>query len=486
MGIDAQSGKLLWSFYVIPGPNDAAASTWPDDPGALRRGGGAVWTQGAADPELGLVYYGTGNAVPVSGGETRAGDNLYTCSVIALDAQTGLLRWHFQLTHHDLWEMDVSTPIVLYNARVQGRERKALAALRTDGYLFLLDRETGTPIVPVEERPVPQDVRLRTAQTQPFPRGASQLGPNCVERELAAPDFVLGCYFDPIYVDRPDVLSPLLTARFAPMSFDPATGFFYAMGNVTPWWYRRVENPFALVASIPPGSQEYGLYAAIDSRTLKVVWERRSPWGLARGSGALTTAGGLLFHIEGDGTVQASNARTGDVLWNFQTGFLGVGPHSMAGGVPLATYELDGRQYIVAPMGKGLWAFALDGPLQPRPAPPRPPNSYGFSGVVRTLPEDGSGEIAIAGLTPSYLGTDSGSYLDEYSFSPGRARVRAGQSFRWTNYGLQAHTIVADDGSWTTGVIAPACAVTIKIDKPGTYVYFAREFPWAKGQLVVR
>jgi len=173
------------------------------------------------------------------------------------------------------------------------------------------------------------------------------------------------------------------------------------------------------------------------------------------------------------------------VRWKFQTGFLGVGPHSMSGGVPFATYELDGKQYIVAPMGEGLWAFALDGPLQPRPAPPAPPNSYGFSGVIRMLPEDGSGEIAIAGLTPSYLGTDSGSYLDEYAFSPGRARVRAGQSFRWMNYGLQAHTIVADDGSWTTGVIAPASSVSIKIDKPGTYVYFAKEFPWAKGQLVV-
>ena len=129
----------------------------------------------AADSDLGLVYYGTGNTVPALGGETRAGDNLYTDSVVALDVQTGKLKWHFQLTHHDIWEMDLSTPLVLFTAK-RGSKRKALAAMRADGFLFVLDRATGTPLNPVEERPVPQEVRQRTAPTQPFPVDADRLG----------------------------------------------------------------------------------------------------------------------------------------------------------------------------------------------------------------------------------------------------------------------------------------------------------------------
>src|SRR5262249_53896748 len=145
------------------------SETWPADGMALQRGGGGVWTHGAADADLGLVYYGTGNPVPAAGGGVRAGDNLSTASIVALDIKTGRLKWSYQLTHHDVWEMDVSTPLVLYTARVQGRLRKGLAAMRPDGYLFLLDRETGKPLDRIEERPVRQDIRLRTAPTQPFP-----------------------------------------------------------------------------------------------------------------------------------------------------------------------------------------------------------------------------------------------------------------------------------------------------------------------------
>jgi alcohol dehydrogenase (cytochrome c) len=103
-GLDAATGKLIWNFYVIPTPPAAGSETWPQDRDPSRTGGGAVWTQGAADPELGLIFYGTGNAVPVAGGEVRPGDNLYTASVVALDIRSGKLKWHYQLTHHDLWE----------------------------------------------------------------------------------------------------------------------------------------------------------------------------------------------------------------------------------------------------------------------------------------------------------------------------------------------------------------------------------------------
>lgn len=485
-GVEAGTGRVIWSFYVIPAAGEAGSETWPLDGEAMKAGGGAVWTQGAADPDLDLIYYGTGNAVPVAAGELRPGDNLYTASVVALDAKSGALHWHFQLTHHDLWEMDASIPVVLFTAKEHGRRRKALATVRTDGYLFILDRATGEPVFPVEERPVKQDIRLHTSPTQPYPVGADQFGPNCVEKENAPEGFELGCYFDPMYFDRPNVLTPLLTTRFAPLSYDAGNGYIYVMGNVTPTWYRRVANPNALVASNPPGAKEYGIYAAIDTTTNKVVWQKRSPWELARGSGALTTAGGLLFHMEGDGTVQASNAKTGEVLWQFQTGSLGVGPHSLSGGVPFATYEMDHEQYIAVPMGKALWAFKLNGSLPPKPAAPAPPSSFGFTGIVKTLPADGSGEIRIGTLAMSYLGPSGGYFPDEYAFVPLRARVKAGQAFKWTNYGVLTHSIVAADGSWSTGPVLPTQSVILSIARPGTYVFFAQEFPWAKGQLIVQ
>ena len=491
-GLDAKTGKLIWDFYVIPTPGAPGAETGPQEGDALQRGGGAVWTQGAADAELGLIFYGTGNPVPQAGGETRAGDNLYTSSVVALDIKTGKLRWSFQLTHHDIWEMDAATPIVLYTARIGGRPRKALAAMRTDGYLFLLDRETGRPLYRVDERPVKQDIRLRTAPTQPYPAGADEFGPPCADRETIPLGFTSGCYFDPIYYDRQNVAMPILTARNAPMSYDPRTGYFYALGMVSSSFYRRFSNPYGLLVGHPPGSSEYGIYAAIDSRTNKIVWQQRSPWGLSGGSGALTTAGGLLFLSQGDGNVQASNAKTGERLWQFQTGFLGVpGPNSHAGGVPIATYELAHEQYVVAPMGKGLLAFTLGGRLSARSAPISPPSVFGFSGIVQQLPQNGTGEIAISALRSgigdgeNFLSNGQEHFIDEYTFVPARARIDAGMHFKWTNLGVERHTIVSSDGSWTTGAVLPGQSVSMSISKPGTYEYFCQDHPWSKGQLVV-
>jgi quinohemoprotein ethanol dehydrogenase len=492
-GLDALSGQLIWNFFVIPSQGEAGSETWPQDGVALQRGGGGVWTHGAADAELGLVYYGTGNPVPAAGGEARTGDNRYTASIIALDVKTGKLRWSFQLTHHDIWEMDVSTPLVLYTAHVNGRSRKALAAMRPDGYLFLLDRETGKPLDRIEERPVKQDIRLRTATTQPFPVDADEFGPPCTDKETLPPGFAVGCYFDPIYYDKPNVAPPTYNPRFAPMSYDAATGRFYVMGMVTNWLYRRFETPNALLVYHPPDALEYGIYAAIDSHTNKIVWQKRSPWGLAGGSGALTTAGGLLFHTEGDGNVQAHDAKTGQLLWQFQTGFLGdPGPNSNAGGVPSATYELDHKQYLAVPMGKGLWAFTLGGRLPPRPAPAAPPNVFGYSGIVQPLPADGSGEITLAtvrtglqgqGFVGSAVGQEH--FVDEYAIAPGRARVTAGTPFKWTNMGVERHSIVAKNGSWNTGEIPPAQSVTMSIAKPGTYAYYCKDHPWSQGQLIV-
>ena len=479
--LDAKTGRLVWAFYTIPAPGEPGSETWPQNTDALTLGGGAVWTTGAVDADLGVVYFGTGNAVPNLGGEIRPGNNLFTSTVIALDLKTGKLKWYYQLVHHDLWDMDVATPLILYQARVNGASVKALAAMRTDGYLFELDRETGNPIFPVQERPVKQDIRLRTSPTQPFPVNADEFGPACADPQTVPAGFQLGCYYDPIYSDRPGVISPFMTARQAPMSFDPQTGYFYVMGMVTPFAYRRVANPYSTANAHPPGAKEYGIYAAIDSRTNRIVWQHRSPWGLAGGSGAMTTAGGLLFHMEGDGNFQARDARTGSLLWQFQTGSTGVaGPNGLAGGVPAATYTFKGTQYVAAPMGKEVWVFKLGGTKRERSPAPPPPREYSFYGAVQRLPDDGSGQISTAPLLKQ-----GEHYEDEYSLAPLRAQVREGVRFKWTNLGLMPHTMVASDGSWTSGEIRPGQSVSMSIEKPGTYVYSFQDQPWSKGELSV-
>ena len=154
--LDIKTGKQVWTFISIPGPGEVGHDTWPADSDAWEHGGGGVWATPTVDTELGLVIFGTGSAYPQYGGDVRPGANLYTASVVAVDLKTGKYKWHFQTAHHEIWESDVGGPEILYDAKVDGKTVKAVAALRTDGYLFLLDRKTGKPIMPVEERPVKQ------------------------------------------------------------------------------------------------------------------------------------------------------------------------------------------------------------------------------------------------------------------------------------------------------------------------------------------
>jgi outer membrane protein assembly factor BamB len=269
------------------------------------------------------------------------------------------------------------------------------------------------------------------------------------------------------------------------MSYDKDYGFLYVFGEVSPVWSRRGTDPFSIALSRPVGSVEHGVYAAIDIRTDRVVWRKESPWGMSGGSGALSTAGGLLFHMEGDGNVQADDARTGKTLWRFQTGALPVpGPMGLTGGVPGAAYEGGGVEYVAFVAGSTLWAFSLRGSLPPREAPPEPPRTVGFSGIVRTLPDDGSGEITL-GRSDSMVQT-AGAASTEDGITPLRCRVKAGVRFRWMNRGTSAHSVAAADGSWRTPAIPPGESLTFRVDKSGTYAFSIAESPWSKAQLIVR
>ena len=162
---DAKTGKQKWRFWTIPGPGETGHDTWPQDNESWKTGGAPVWQTPAVDPELGLLYFSTGNAAPDLNGSKREGDNLFTASIVAIDAETGKYRWHYQQVHHDIWDYDGPSPVVLFD--VDGK--KGLAQASKTGWLYLLDRETGEPLLPIPEKPVPQLAAQKTAKTQPIP-----------------------------------------------------------------------------------------------------------------------------------------------------------------------------------------------------------------------------------------------------------------------------------------------------------------------------
>ena len=378
VGLNGKTGEEAWRFFAVPAPGESGAETWPKGNPIWQRGGGAVWLVGAADPDFGLVYYVTGNGVPQLAGEGRPGANLYLCSVIALDMRTGKLRWHYQVIRHDIWEADIAISPVLYDAQIDGRSRKSIAAMRADGYLFMLDRETGKPLMRVEDRAVPQDTLQKTAATQPFPAGADSALPSCDawKKQSLPRGFALECdFYTPASVQKPNLLTPTFGMRVAPMAYSPGTGYFYATGNAALGWLRRDQNPWFFSNTFNqrvPGLNTlgHGVLAAIDSRTNKVVWTKEFRPG--RPSGAMTTAGGLMFQSAPDGNFQAYDAKTGNVLWQFQIG---------AAGGPPVSYEIDGEQYVAAIAPAGVWAFKLGGTLAQAAAPARQQQEP-FSGQV--------------------------------------------------------------------------------------------------------
>ncbi len=294
--------------------------------------------------------------------------------------------------HHDIWDYDLSTPLVLYDAGTGREARKAIAVMRTDGFLFAFDRASGEPVFPIEERKVPQDATLHTAPTQPFPVGGQQIGPYCAEPDLMPAGFKMGCYFDPLRPGTPNLAVPFMNMRFSPMAYSPDTHLFYATACVAPWWVRRPANGWLHGQnSHVPGQQWHGIIAALDSRTNRIAWEKRVPLPMCGGSGAMVTATGLVFNASPDGIVHAYDGANGNELWQFQTGTNGpMGSIGPASG-PVISYEVRGTQYIAVLMGRALWAFTVGGPLPARAAAGPAPTAQPFEGSVQPSTRFSSG-----------------------------------------------------------------------------------------------
>ena len=155
----------MWRWYTLPAPGEIGSDTWPQ-PAPITRCAAArtIWNTPALDPELGLVYFATGNCGPDYDGSMREGDNLFCASIVALKAKTGEYAWHFQQVHHDIWDYDAASPVVLFDTVIDGKPRKGIAEAGRTGWVYILDRTNGKPLIGIEERPVPQEPRQKTAQ----------------------------------------------------------------------------------------------------------------------------------------------------------------------------------------------------------------------------------------------------------------------------------------------------------------------------------
>jgi quinohemoprotein ethanol dehydrogenase len=374
---DANDGRLVWTFYTIPGPGEPGHDTWPKDNDSWKYGGASVWQTPAVDPELGLVYFSTGNAGPDYNGAPRAGDNLYTASIVAVDLGTGKYRWHFQQVHHDIWDYDASNPAILIDVNVGGRVRKAIAEVNKTGWAYILDRQTGKPLVGIDEKPVPQEPRQATAATQPFPRGDAVL-PQFIP--VAPEGFQLvndGRIFTPFVGKDATLVQPGIWggANWPPSAYDPQQQLmFVCASSVVGGYTGGGDAKFTAPqngASFLGGATTYtrvpraGIIAALDVTTNKIAW--RYQWPEQCYSGALATGGRLLFVGRNDGRLTALDSTTGKQLWEFQTG---AGMHA-----PASTFEYKGKQYVIAfsagnaligsARGDSVWLFGLGGTLPP-------------------------------------------------------------------------------------------------------------------------
>jgi len=374
---DADDGTLVWTFYTIPGPGEPGHETWPQTNDAWKYGGAAVWQTPAIDPELGLVFFSTGNAGPDYNGAFRAGDNLYSVSIVAIELKTGKYRWHFQQVHHDIWDYDSSNPVVLMDLTVAGRARKAIVEVGKTGWAYILDRVTGEPIVGIDERPVPQEVAQATAVTQPFPRGDAVVPQ---EIDVAPEGFELvhgGRIFTPFVGEDPTIVKPGIWggANWPPSAYDPVVQHLYVCASSVVAGFTGGGDP----NFVPPaegarytGGQiaatrlpRLGIVAAMDMTTNKIVWRYR--WPEQCYSGMLATGGGLVFVGRNDGRLTALDKANGKLLWEFMTD-AGVN-------TTVTTFERGGKQYVLAysagnaligsARGDSVWLFGLDGTVSP-------------------------------------------------------------------------------------------------------------------------
>ncbi|MCW2248805.1 alcohol dehydrogenase (cytochrome c) [Azospirillum fermentarium] len=345
---DAETGELIWQRPTIEGNmgtlngkdsgvTGTVNASWPGD--MWKTGGGATWLGGTYDPETNLLYFGTGNPAPWNS-HLRPGDNLYTSSTLAIDPNTGEIKWHYQTTPHDGWDFDGVNELVSFDLKKDGKVIKAGAKADRNGFFYVLDRTNGKLINAspfVSKITWAKEIDLKTGRpvyNDDNRPGAPADGSHDAKGKsvFSAPAF-------------------LGAKNWMPMAYNPDTELFYVPANEwgmdiwnEPITYKKGAAYLGAGFTIKPLYNDYiGALRAIDPKTGKIAWEYKNPaplWG-----GVLTTAGNLVFTGTPEGFLKAFDAKSGKEVWKFQTG-------SGVVGCPI-TWEMDGEQYVAVVSGWG-------------------------------------------------------------------------------------------------------------------------------------
>jgi alcohol dehydrogenase (cytochrome c) len=334
---DPETGKEVWRFWTIPAPGEPGSESWPGD--AYLHGGGTTWMPGTYDPETDTLFWGTSNPDPDFSGESRPGDDLYTDCVLALDPDTGKLKWHFQFTPHDLFDYDATETPVLVDLTLKGQERKLLVEANRNGFFYLLDRSTGeflgaTPFVQnlTWAKGIDPQGRPQRTGLEPGPEGTR---------------------ICPSFAGATNWMSP---------SYNPATHLFYFLAledcsiftsGTSEQSFKPGETYYSTGAKHAPDAPAQEIVLAFDVTTAKPVWrypleKNGESWG-----GTLATASGLVFFGDTAGEFEALDGSSGKPLWHFHTGqSFHASPMS---------YSVDGVQYVAIAAGSDVFSFALMG-----------------------------------------------------------------------------------------------------------------------------
>ncbi len=328
---DPASGKRIWRFQTVPGPGELGHETWEGD--SWKRGGGSTWMTGTYDPDLDMLYWGIGNPSPDLNGDVRKGDNLFTCSMVALEAETGKLKWYFQFTPHDTHDWDSNETPVLVDRVFQGKPRKLLLHADRNAFFYVLDRVTGKFLL-----------------GRPFARQSWAKGLDEQGKPILEPGFESSVEGQPNY---PGLAG---ATNWQAPSYDPSTGWLYLT------FKEKGDRYFKEAVDCPVGKacwggkfvsleeREWGGVKAINPENGDIEWEYKFFIG-TNSAGVLASGGGVLFAANRDGHLTALDSRTGRLLWRFQTG---APIHSS----PMS-YAVGGHQYMAISAGRVIYSFAL-------------------------------------------------------------------------------------------------------------------------------
>ena len=331
---DAMTGKMAWRFWTIPGPGEFGSKSWPGQ--AYLRGGGTTWMPGTYDPALNLIYWGTSNPAPDFNDDVRPGDDLYTDCVLAIDPDTGKLKWHFQFTPHDLFDYDAVETPMLIDTVYKGEARKLLVQANRNGFLYVLDRTDGkflsaTPFVEklnwakgIDEhgRPIRADVRPTVEGTRVCPgySGATN-------------------WYSPSYNETTRSVYFLALEECEIYFSQPTVGF------------KEGKEYYSTGVKKIPGETSHRVLTAYNLETGSFAWKYPQTGRGHSSGGTMSTAGGLVFFGDDAGSFEAVDAQSGKPLWHFNTGQdISASPMS---------YSVAGKQYVAIAAGSDVFSFAL-------------------------------------------------------------------------------------------------------------------------------